>query len=361
MMANETGGLLMYNSNDFGLKEIVDDQQGYYLIGFRPAGETFNKSFHKISIKLKPKGLAVRTRSGFFGVTDDDARKTQQAALSNVNAILSSPFARNDITVRLNPVFANVSSTGSVLRSFIYINARDLSFTAAPGGSYTAAFDVDSVLFGDNGSPVYQRSQTATLQLNEEQYQRTLREGVIYHFDLPVKKPGTFQFRVAVRDHDSAKVGTAAEIVEAPDLATNTLALSGIVLTPEIASTETSPANGATDAFTLAGARAFQRGNSLMFGYVIYNAQLDKSSAPQPQLSSQTRVFRNGKLVYTGVPTPLPVTGQPDLQRITAGGRLLLGAEFPIGDYVLQVVITDNSTKEKPRTATQWIDFEIAK
>ncbi|MDX6382495.1 MAG: hypothetical protein QOK48_68, partial [Blastocatellia bacterium] len=322
MMANETGGLLMYNSNDFGLKEIVEDQQGYYLIGFRPAGETFNKSFHKISIKLKPKGLAVRTRSGFFGVTDEDARKTQQAALSNVNAILASPFTRNDITVRLNPVFANVSNTGSVLRSFIYINARDLSFATDPNGTHTAAFDVDSILFGDNGSPLYQRSQTARLQLNEEQYQRTLREGVIYDFDLPVKKPGTFHFRVAVRDHDSAKVGTAAETVDVPDLATNTLALSGIVLTPQNASTETSSSNEAADAFTLPGARTFQRGNTFTFGYAIYNAQLDKSTAPQPQLSSRTRIFRNGKLVYTGETAPLSVTGQPDLQRITAGGRL---------------------------------------
>lgn len=361
MMAEETGGLLMYNSNDFGLKEIVEDQQGYYLIGFRPDGETFNKNFHKISIKLKPKGLAVRTRSGFFGVTDEDARKTQQAALSNVNAILSSPFAHNDISVRLNPVFANVSNTGSVLRSFIYINARDLSFSSPAGGLHTAGFDVDSILFGDNGRPLYQRSQTATLQLNDEQYQRTLREGVVYNFDLPVKMAGTFQFRVAVRDHDSAKIGTAAETVEIPNLATNTLALSGIVLTPETALKNISPANEAADAFTLPGARTFRRGDTLMFGYVIYNGQLDKLTSPQPQLSAQTRIFRNGKLMYTGVPAPMTLSGQPDLQRITAGGRLQLGTEFPDGEYVLQIVIADNSNKGKPRTGTQWIDFEIVK
>ena len=358
MIAKETGGLLLYNSNDFGIKEIVEDQQGYYLIGFRPAGETFNRNFHHITIKLKPKGLAVRTRTGFFGVTDEEARKTQQAALSNVNVILSSPFAINDITVRLNPVFANLGNTGSVLRSFIYVNARDLSFSTAADGSHTAAFDVDSILFGDNGRPVYQRSQTASLQMNEAQYQRALRDGVIYDFDLPVKKPGSFQFRVAVRDHDSAKVGTAAQVVEVPDLATNVLAVSGIVLTPEIASTEASSAGSESDRFTLVGSRTFGRGNTLMFGYAIYNAQKDKSTL-QPQLTSQTRIFRNGKLVYTGEAAPLSVSDQPDLQRITAGGRLQLGADFPVGEYVLQIVITDDSVKEKPRTATQWIDFEV--
>jgi hypothetical protein len=359
MIAKETGGLLLYNSNDFGIKEIVEDQQGYYLIGFRPAGETFNRSFHHITIKLKPKGLAVRTRTGFFGVTDAEARKSQQAALSNVNAILSSPFGVNDITVRLNTVFANLGNTGSVLRSFIYVNARDLSFSTAPDGAHVAAFDVDSILFGDNGRPVYQRSQTASLRMNEEQYQRTLREGVIYDFDLPVKKPGAFQFRVAVRDHDSAKVGTAAQVVDVPNLATNVLTLSGIVITEDVASNAASPA-GPEPEVTLPGSRTFQRGTNLMFGYAIYNAQLDKSNI-QPQLTAQTRIFRDGRLVYTGEPAALSVTGQPDLQRITAGGRLQLSADFPIGEYVLQIVITDSSNKDKPRTATQWIDFDVVK
>jgi hypothetical protein len=281
---------------------------------------------------------------------------------------LSSPFGVNDITVRLNPVFANVSNKGSVLRSFIYVDARDLSFTDGPGGSHTAAFDVDSILFGDNGRPVYQRSQTASLQLNEQQYQRTLRDGVAYDFDLPVMRPGAFQFRVAVRDHESAKVGTAAQVVEVPDLTTKVLTLSGIVLTPDTGSSQTESTSLSEGPNVLPGSRTFRRGSSLMFGYAIYNAlgqaiynaQRDKSPR-WPELTAQTRIFRDGKLVYTGEPGPLSVSDQPDLQRITAGGRLQLGADFPVGEYVLQIVITDISTKDKPRIATQWIDFEVVK
>ena len=33
---------------------------------------------------------------------------------------------------------------------------------------------------------------------------------------------------------------------------------------------------------------------------------------------------------------------------------------FP-GEYVLQVIVTDQLAPEKRRTATQWIDFEIVK
>jgi hypothetical protein len=31
------------------------------------------------------------------------------------------------------------------------------------------------------------------------------------------------------------------------------------------------------------------------------------------------------------------------------------------GDYMLQVIVTDLLAKEKQRTATQWIDFEVIK
>jgi len=40
-------------------------------------------------------------------------------------------------------------------------------------------------------------------------------------------------------------------------------------------------------------------------------------------------------------------------------GRLQLGQDFEPGEYVLQVVVTDQSDKEK--IASQWIDFEVVK
>lgn len=366
LIAKDTGGYLIYNSNDFGIKKVADDQQGYYLIGFRPAGETFNRAFHSISIKLKPKGLSVRTRAGFFGVTDEDARSAQQAALRNVHASLISPFGVNEITVRLTALFANATDSGSLLRSFIYVNARDLTFADGPNGSHVAAFDVDSILFGDNGIPLYERSQTANLQLNEQQYQQTLREGVVYGFDVPVKRPGAFQFRVAVRDHSSAHVGTAGQVVEVPDLAKKVLTVSSIVITPDTAATANTPNAGALpstseqDRFAVPGSRAFRQGSGLVFAYAVYNAQLDLATH-LPQLTRQTRIFRDGQLVYTGEIAPLTLSGQPDSARITAGGRFLLGSEFPVGEYILQIVVTDNLAKEKYRTSTQWIDFEIVK
>src|SRR5207237_6944917 len=48
LMARQTGGFMVRNSNDFGLKRIAEDQNGYYLIGYRPPDETFNRKFHHL-------------------------------------------------------------------------------------------------------------------------------------------------------------------------------------------------------------------------------------------------------------------------------------------------------------------------
>lgn len=71
-VASETGGFAVVNSNDLalGFGRIMNDQRGYYLIGYQPeAGTLHAKSdvqFKSLKIKVKPKGLKIRTRAGFY-------------------------------------------------------------------------------------------------------------------------------------------------------------------------------------------------------------------------------------------------------------------------------------------------------
>ncbi|HXQ70959.1 MAG TPA: VWA domain-containing protein [Pyrinomonadaceae bacterium] len=80
MIAKETGGFLVHDQNEFQLDKILDEQGGYYLIGYRPSTETFNKRFHKLKARVKKSGLEVRTRSGFFGLTEEEAKKVKETS-----------------------------------------------------------------------------------------------------------------------------------------------------------------------------------------------------------------------------------------------------------------------------------------
>ncbi len=78
-LSEDTGGLSVYNRNDLtgGLSQIVNDQRAYYLIGFEPPRAAFEKSsgrpkFHDIRLKVSRPDVRVRTRAGFYGVTDQE-------------------------------------------------------------------------------------------------------------------------------------------------------------------------------------------------------------------------------------------------------------------------------------------------
>ncbi len=79
LLAKETGGFLVHDQNEFQLDKILDEQGGYYLIGYRPGTETFNKSFHKLKARVKKGGFEVRTRSGFFGMSEEEAKQLKQS------------------------------------------------------------------------------------------------------------------------------------------------------------------------------------------------------------------------------------------------------------------------------------------
>lgn len=76
IVSGQTGGFAIVNSNDFvgGFERILADQRGYYLIGYQPEAGTIDETgsaFRKVKIKVKQKGLTVRTRSGFYGVSTE--------------------------------------------------------------------------------------------------------------------------------------------------------------------------------------------------------------------------------------------------------------------------------------------------
>ena len=78
MIAKQTGGFLVRNQNEYQFDKILEDQSGYYLIGYRPSTETFDKRFHKIRARVKKSGYEVRTRSGFFGVSEEEAKRLKK-------------------------------------------------------------------------------------------------------------------------------------------------------------------------------------------------------------------------------------------------------------------------------------------
>jgi VWFA-related protein len=374
-LAAQTGGLAIRNTNDMsaGVQRIMDDQSGYYLVGYRPDDSTFDSvngkiKFHHVSLKVKRAGkYNIRTRTGFYGVTDEKIETAKENPQQQIMSALLSPFAASGVQLRLTSLFAN-ETQGSVLRSFLHIKASDLTFTKEPDGSHKTVFDLVAVTFGEDGKLVDQFADQHTIHLTEAVYQKVSRYGFTFNTTVPIKKAGAYQFRTALRDVASNRFGSASQFITVPDVDKDRLTTSGLLvkgmpldqylkgLTPNVLPKSSDDEN--SDPMANTSVRQFRAGTAMVYGIAIYNAKLDKTTG-KPNLTIQARLFRNGELVFSGNAVQFELRDQADPKRLAGGGAIQLGTSLTPGEYVLQVVVSDLLAKEKHRVATQWMDFEI--
>ncbi len=364
-LAKQTGGISIINNNDLsgGIRRILDDQS-YYLLGYEPDSATFDprlRRFNRLDVRVTRPGTRVRYRSGFFGIADEKIVRSAEKGDRKLFTALTSPFAVNEISLKLNALFGTTAQ-GPFIRSLLHIPTKDLTFTDEPDGSKKAAFDVIAIGFGNNGVAVDQVAQSYSMNIKKDMFAKALETGFVYDFSFPMKKPGAYQLRVALRDHASEKVGSANQFVEVPNLKKKRLTLSGVVLENITfegyqkrvkGDADEKPSNPLNDT----SLRRFKQGTVLNYGFTIYNA---KTAAGQPpNLTAQVKLFLDGKEIFEGSPQNVIPRSDPDPTGIGFGASLVLAGKMTPGEYVMQIIVTDNLAKEKRKTAYQFVQFEV--
>ncbi|MCA1589035.1 MAG: VWA domain-containing protein [Acidobacteria bacterium] len=366
-LAVQTGGISITNNNDLsgGIRRILDDQS-YYLIGYQPDDDTFDpriRRFNKLQIKVNRPGVKVRYRSGFFGVSDEKLPSDLAATGGQrLREALTSPFAANQVALRLNTLFGS-NAGNSYVRSLLHVRAQDIKFEDLPDGSKKAVFDVLAVAFGDNGAVVDQISKTYTFTTQKEAYERLMREGFVYDFSFPMKKAGAYQLRVAIRDHGTERVGSANQFIEVPNLKKERLVISGVALENvpfeewggrQAGKGDASRSNALIDT----SLRQFRVGTVLIYGFSIFNFR--PGSPSTGNLGWRVKLFRDGRMIFEGSPQSVASSNFTG-KSVDVAGSLSLGTVMTPGDYVMQISVTDKLAKEKRQTAHQFVQFEIVK
>jgi hypothetical protein len=69
------------NRNDLaaGMKQIIRDSSGYYLLGYTSSSAPTDGKFHSIDVRVKRPGVEVRARKGYWAYTAEDAARATAA------------------------------------------------------------------------------------------------------------------------------------------------------------------------------------------------------------------------------------------------------------------------------------------
>jgi hypothetical protein len=369
-LTETTGGVFIRSNNDIvgALRQVVNDGDSYYLIGYQPDAATFEakaggRKFHNISVRVKRPGVHVRSRAGFIGASDDELHATASSDReTQIARALASPFAGGDLHVRLTSLFSYSDKEGPSINALLYFDANDLAFVPESDGWRKANFNIVAGTVDTDGRLVDSVDQTWSFRVPEETYREVLKRGIAYSSHVTVKRPGAYQLRIVLRDAVSRQLGSASQFIEVPDVRNGRLTMSDIVVhaedrQPDANTDSQQVPRAGDDPNGTPAVRIFKPGAAIAYVYEILNARTGPDK--KIQLEEQIQLFRDGRQVYSGTPSPVSA-GDQNPRRLVEAGHIQL-RQTPPGQYMLQVTITDKLAKEKDkdRVAVRYADFEI--
>jgi VWFA-related protein len=369
ILADETGGEFYGGSGKLEkpMAEILKRETGYYLLAYEPDEETFKgKKYNSISVKVNKPDTKVVYRSGFLGVPDENVSTKKRTGDSELYDAIAAPLPRPGLNLRLSAYFVNSATGANIVRSTFHINGSEITFADEPNGIKKAVLDVVAVTMNEKNEVVDEFTRTHTIKFDVNTANAINERGLVYSADVPVKKPGTYNFRVAVREGNSKMIGSATQVVTIPDLKRSGLILSGLTMAnadatgkfdkPAAPTAETAISLPATTA--VPAIRKFPTGSIAAYLYTIYNAKLDRTTG-RPRLQQKVNLFQSGKLIVEGKPEDIDIKDQRDLGAIESYAYMQLSKAAEPGDYSIQIIITDLADGGKNAVTSQWIDFEI--
>jgi VWFA-related protein len=212
-LAKETGGLFYGDRNDLGraLADAIQDQDEYYLLAIQPDPGTFKPDrkaprFHRLDVRLKPKGYTARHRRGFFGVAGLESENTEAALVRT----LMSPFRAMGLSLNMK------SLMGDRWKLVFDLDPKQFQFQDQPQNWKEAHIDQRVIVLDSNGVKVENLLKHHRIRLRREGFDKAMQDGLKLEINLNAPKPGTYQVRSAVEDLGNRLRGsTMAYVVKA--------------------------------------------------------------------------------------------------------------------------------------------------
>ncbi len=371
-LSEKTGGLFVKDSNFFstpsGIGRANEMIKGYYILTYVPPADTFSKDsknpYMNIQVKVKRPGCEVHARTGFFRTPESSF--SPYGNIRTLQEAIFSPFQYNDLKINIVSGFIDDSQKRYLLQSSLHVDANDLNIDESQNGK--RSISLEGVCITSNVDNVIQDSsaQRYDYSFTNKDILWIKENGLRFSIALPVKKPGAYYVRAAMKDQRSGKIGSAYQYIEIPDLKKGRLTLSNIFVVNRdedlpwlrSESAELSP-DIRKHSGKSAAIRKYTRGETIEYAAIIYNA---KSDANQRQdLESQFTLFGNGKELVKGNVESVDLSGVTDFERIPIRKKLTLDNSLESGDYILLLQVTDKLASKNKNLASQSLSFKLIK
>jgi VWFA-related protein len=204
-IAKFTGGRAFYNTNDIqgAVRAAVEDSEVSYTLGFYPAADWLDSTFHPIKVVVKRPGVQLRYRQGY--VADLDSLPTAAERNEEIGNALWSALEATGISLTARLENAEQPRPG-VLRIFVDVDLNDVEFLPR---EHRYALDIVLAQRSPDGRELRTSSETLELTIDPSRYDALLKQGLSLERNVELASNAS-QLRIVVFDRASGHVGSVA-------------------------------------------------------------------------------------------------------------------------------------------------------
>jgi len=356
----DTGGKALLDTNNLGqvFDTIQQDSRSYYLLGYNSSNPRRDGKYRRFRVVVNIPGVHLSYRPGYYApksfmqFTKSDKERQLEEAVAAERPFSEIPFLVATQYVRADDrqVFVPVS---------LKFAAADIPFEQK-GKKAQADFDFIGQVLGAKNSVISAVRDTIRVNLDEDSLKKIKSGGIQYQTGFYLK-PGGYYLKFLLRENQTGKLSTFEQSLAVPDFNESKLSMSSIFLGNRL-----EPANQKNNVvrkMNVSGESGGKSRDPLVVGenrivpsvarlfspkdtlYIFFQAYLSSNKRISPDLKTSLVFFKNGER-FRGA-------GDLDLTQLDEGSRDALTCSlnlplsgFPQGDYVLQVHLEDQTSKE---------------
>jgi VWFA-related protein len=350
VLAANTDGRAIVNRNDLatGMKQIIRDASGYYLLGYNSSQAPRDGKFHEIKVRVKRSGVEIRARKGYWAYTEEEAARAsappKPEAPSAVTSALSSLAEPSRGRAARFWVGTGRAASGASLVTFVWEPVAGV-----PGGPRedpparvfvtATAGDGRQLYRGRIAAPSSAPSSAGAPATGTPPASATppATAGGNVSFEAP---PGPVQMRLIVEGERGQIIDSTVREVSVPDFTQVDVTLG----TPRVYRARTlremQALKGATTAIPVVD-REFSRTERMLIRVDAYGP-----GGTRPTITA--RLLNRGGQPMTDLPVQAGATGSTDVE--------LTLASLAANDYVVEI-----TAKGEASAATEFVAFRVGR
>jgi VWFA-related protein len=234
-LASDTGGRAFLDSNDFSqvYKGVQQDTSTYYLLGYHSTNPARDGRYRRISVKVNVPGAKIDFRRGYYAPADY-RHSTKEDKEVQLQQELAAELPVTDLPLYLGAAYFRVEANKFFVPISLVVPGSQIPFTRSSDRD-KATLDVIGVVLDGEHHPLTSIRDTVKLAVDTSSEVR--KKNVQYDNGLSLP-PGKYHLKFVVRENETGRMGSFETDLEIPDLKSQPIKMSSIVLATQLQAAE---------------------------------------------------------------------------------------------------------------------------